>query len=217
MKRYILGLISGILLTATTVNVFSSNNLQLDIMEASNSPIIINSKPWQYTSCYLIDDKTYVPLREFCEETGIYLKWQEAISVQRGDEFYEQPSQIQLRIPYVRDNEVITLNHMDESDGRSFLNDEIKQDITTKKYSFEDYPVKTPEIAAKIAGLFFERIDNKHLYGQKPYMVNYEKSIDAWAVKTNLNYYRPDNPQTGGSGLVVISRTGDVLYCSIYR
>ena len=223
MKKIMMGFIAGLLVAGTIV---SAGELfgQIEVVDLEKNPIIINLKPWQTEqSVYRIDGSTYVPLRAFCEEAELGIGY--------AGNPYSPPNEtkldsiIHLKLPFVRDNEVLTSDEFwklvgepEETDPDTEEEYRLAREQMVEEYlDAERIPVKikNKETAAKVAALYLECTQHtKDYYEYKPYIVNYVEKYDAWIVATGYDIYGLLNMKHGGA-LLIMNSYGDVLYYDI--
>lgn len=78
MKKYIIYFFSGIIIMGITG--FSSG-LGEKTAELISAKFIVNNVNKSISSTYIIDDKMYVPLREFCDQLGYNIRWSDGNNV----------------------------------------------------------------------------------------------------------------------------------------
>ena len=206
MKKFFLGLISGILLLIGVNIVFgeSYENIHKANINQNNSIILINSKYWEQSkNCISINDMTYVPLRAFCEDNGLDIEW-----VKMNDD----TSRIKVTLPFEKSNEYIECKSEQEILEQFNLGEEIINKISLGEIKKDEFKIKNAAEAAKFAGLKLESIFGNRVHYNKPYFVYYEKNLNSWVVRTSLNYYTEFGVSTGGNSFIVFNEAGDVLY-----
>lgn len=79
MKKYIIYFISGIV--ALTGVAGFANGLGEKTAELISAKFIVDDENQNISSAYMIDDKMYVPLREFCDQLGYNIRWSEGNNI----------------------------------------------------------------------------------------------------------------------------------------
>ena len=214
MKRFILGMISGLLVSGFVSS--ASNNTY--VLKQSEYPIVMNCAEMEFENPVLeMDGTTYVPLREFCEKGEIKVYWKnyEPEHLLDWPPEHRPVSHIKLLAPFVQDRiQYATW----EGDGTIFSSEMEKEVFVEKKYARLN-KIQTPEEAIKLAATKLEPEYYNNPYDTNIYAAVYIEKYDAWFVMFNRAYVAPlENlclPILEYDINAIISSDGEILFANV--
>lgn len=169
MKKFILGIIVGIVLYQLPILAQVFKMEEKDILFGMNCDEVKFSNP-----IYSIDDMTYVPLREFCDLSGMQIRWTREIPAAKN--FPGKKEEIKIMLPYCHATNV---SFVSVSEQEEFFSEE---DLNLIQQQRSERTIQTVEEAVRYALYAAEQKYDASVFDNARYNVFYLDQYDWWCV-----------------------------------
>ena len=179
MKKFFMGMLFGILISGTALCMQPC----FGKIEKCIYPIYANCKRLNFKNDVLsVDDVTYVPLREFCEQTEVYIDFMDKSRFENGTQKHnfseEQP------VSYINVIEPFVQNRIQTAvcpENISFFSDEIENELNTP----EKITINSHEQAVSMGAEILKNKYGNDVFNTILYTSVYLEKYDAYFIICN--------------------------------